>query len=60
MESCTTTSDQKETCSNDFSDWIYVVDKPISQLHHLFLGAKVPPTQPFLRDMHGYIALSKL
>jgi hypothetical protein len=54
--------DQKDDWSRSLSlpAWIYVVDKPISQLHHLFLGAKFPPTQPFLWDMHGYFALSKL
>ena len=41
-----TTSDQKETCRNDFSDWIYVMDKYISQLLNLFLGPSSHPPIP--------------
>ena len=57
-----TTPDQQDdwSCSLSQPGWIYAVDKPIIQLIHLFLGAKLPPTQPFLWDVHGYLALSKL
>jgi hypothetical protein len=41
-----TTSDQKEACHSDFSDWIYVVDKNISQLLNLFLGPRSHPPSP--------------
>ena len=60
--SCTTSVTRRMTGAGSLSlpAWIYVVDKPISQLHHLVLGAKFPPTQSFLWDMHGYFALSKL